>query len=452
MARRQSTRNCLTTYASNGTDAEQLSNVPIFNIKAGAVTPTTSSTAQTTIQDANADDSPPWPSFSPFISQRVSSSTSPATSSTHIASSYSQPNKQHKRRRNRARTARKSAQLATIKQQQLAMSKHPTPSKDNRNDWSGDEIDSDYEPDILVMPNTCTRTLAKLVSKQFSELSVESQKGNNYFNVSKLTRVVTNSKTGQRFFLTHWKDSLFKGSKVIKWKPTWQSEASLTGCRDMVAKILLKKKLPPSKLLFLAGNSGGGNAKESNFLTLDQIIHYSRIYAKNQNSQFYAFDTSIGFREDGIYFLVQDEHCFVFLFIRATLPSYVLGCDGANSFRNYIEDSSEAERTVKTQVKWLDFVGQRATDHCASSAVLIAREFGLLHKNLIQDPNFAVPQKIIGTKSIRNSFIPLVHKDSSDKIAKDIKNHAADHKYLCPHCNKKYIKRPALTCHIRNNH
>lgn len=262
-------------------------------------------------------------------------------------------------------------------------------------------------------------------------ISKRLDKNKNYYEVGSIKS--TKGQPPNRKFLVGWKD--FSSAE-----DSWEPEENLDCALDLMQDFLLKAGLPLSNIQGYMGSSNSHLVNRKNWLPMETLLQefdkYKNWYCKDISLPFRNFD---GFqKEDTLFFLKWDNHCYVLLFISEKKTAYI--ADGTNLFRNDTKISSEISSFLDIRLISCKFDYQRKADHCVSSAVMIGVE-------MMRSYQAKLPPLIINIpKSWYDRICAALHKYDSKSI-NSMNLKLGRRRYKCRTCTASYNKARAMRAH-----
>lgn len=284
------------------------------------------------------------------------------------------------------------------------------------------------------------------------------EKDKDYFDVEKIIRMrrVT-IQDGRRKKVT--REFLIKWSGYDARHNSWEPEPHLDGCVETLNKFLDSIHEARTKIKQRVGAEGKAKFNEDNWVEVDRILIAVKSVL-NHHSYSSGLDVAIYedrfLDHDSLYLFVHRKHCFVILH-RALEGIYMIA-DGTNS---YLKDEAIKMEVDSILGRWLEsmkFVSQCGVDHCASSAVVIAREMARLYKNRSFYDKSRWPSTISVPLKTFHRLQSIFHKHPSERLSsreENIKKKVLNRCALCGfavqsnkktairlhelHCFKKHI-------------
>lgn len=274
-------------------------------------------------------------------------------------------------------------------------------------------------------------------------------KAKHYYDVVRIAGHRGTPGDGNREFLVEW-DWPAPGSRPssVRNVRTWEPEAHLDGCIDLLQHYCLSVNLTLSKIVGLMGaDSSTGGHNESNWISMATLLgQFEQVRVRKKLPlSLLALEWNGFIKQDALYFLRHDQHCYVLLHIVNRQLAFI--ADGGNVFRTNLKVANEIKQLLGIRLVSLSFDQQLAIDHCGSSAILIGVELLKMH---CRKSRF---QELVASKSLRTELVTALHKESSQPTTKPPLGQRR--KVLdCPHCNRKFKSTQGrnLNTHLRNVH
>lgn len=226
----------------------------------------------------------------------------------------------------------------------------------------------------------------------------------------------------------------------------WKKEEELVNCPVLLEHFIRKNRLSGCSKRILSTKSKKGNlsleqANKDNWADVEQIISMVEVYGDRTSLTVKPF-TKLD-DQDGIFILTLGNHCYTVLYnskFRSCLIS-----DGQGSF---LEDPL-VRRTILlmlkpvTSVVYIPYNGQKAIDHCASSAAGIAIEFQRVYRT------GKIPREISVPSSTIERIRKVLHKSDSAKIYNWTPVSNFGNQVQCDSCGKRFKtkNRGAMNLH-----
>lgn len=199
----------------------------------------------------------------------------------------------------------------------------------------------------------------------------------------------------------------------IKWKGysdtecTWEPEANLDGCLDLLQHYLISNDLPLSEVVGLLGAPSTSKINRKNWCRMEDIL---ATFLKYKGIFFPKVELTVeswtSFKDcDGLYFLDHDRHCYVLLHLYERNLVYIV--DGGNTFITNPDVSREIRGLINFRLKPLRYSQQTRVDYCASAGVLIALELVRAYRNNL------FPKFLRSSTYFTNRVIKTMHKFES---------------------------------------
>lgn len=225
----------------------------------------------------------------------------------------------------------------------------------------------------------------------------------------------------------------------------WHFEDDLKRCIPKVNAYCAIQKLQKSsiKISSKVGSTCDLPQNEANWISIERTLQLAITYGDKNGIIPQSFNKLED--QDGLYLAQLADHCYVILWLASDRICYI--ADGLNTF---IEDNSAKEDLLPLLgrariVHAMQFDGQKANDHCASSAAALAIEFQRLYKQGIDK----LEQYICPAKGTLKRIQQIAHKEPSAKIDGRIGITQQTWGVTCPKCGKKLKSknRGALSLH-----
>lgn len=260
----------------------------------------------------------------------------------------------------------------------------------------------------------------------------KNDKRKNYFKVEKILN--HRGKDATRKFLVQWKD-------YSEDENSWEPEANMDGCIDILQDYLLKKKLPLSRVPGLVGRSSKQTTNMRNWISIDVVMSEVE---RLKNIDFKDVNIPLFFGhyldKTGIYFVRHESHCFVVLYYEKNRVAFI--ADGDNLYRRDSETSNQVRILLDIKrIRSCRYDQQVKVDHCGSSAILIALEFIRAFKWQ------KYPKLLSSSNRLRERLVKRLHHFKS----KQVKGLNILNTRLVTKCNKSYrtSKRKGYLTHIK---
>lgn len=297
---------------------------------------------------------------------------------------------------------------------------------------------------------------------------IEAEKGaedkdKDYFDVEKILKMrrVTiqegRRKTINREFLIKWAGYNAKHN-------SWEPEPHLDGCVKTLNEYLMSIGEAKTKIKQRVGAEGKAKYNEDNWVEVNRILDAVKgilglpSYSSGLDIVIYE-DRFLDI--DSLYLFVHRKHCFVILH-RIQQAIYLIA-DGTNSYMDKEATRIQVDSILKKPLHAMKFVSQCGVDHCASSAVVIARELARLYKNRSFYDQCQWPSTInVPIKSFHR-LQAIFHKYPSEKLSRreeNIRKKVMNRCVLCGftvqsnkkvairlhelHCFRKHINEAAI--------
>lgn len=232
---------------------------------------------------------------------------------------------------------------------------------------------------------------------------------------------------------------------LVKWKgyhareATWESEASLSKCYDLVNKYKnsdgRRMGRPTFRKRYGASSSSPVDLiNENNWVDFPEIMRAMKVYQDKR----LPGDISVAIAEkasmicprDSIYFIPILNHVFVALYIHSRQTAYIADGINLSLFDKFYQ--TKLSRIFLCNRTYLEYPAQQGVDHCGSSATLIALEFERLYVN--KEP---IPEVITISVSQRKKVVKSLHKEASQKIRPWTQVNDLIRHLVCDRCNYK---------------
>lgn len=233
----------------------------------------------------------------------------------------------------------------------------------------------------------------------------------------------------------------------IKWRgyteTTWEDEAHLDGCLDMLQKYLKSLGLPLSTMEAKIGATSDHD-DEANFVTISDVI---AVVTRYRNFGIHRttldIERSLEFgTEDKIFIFDVDRHCYVLLYVA---PNRGFIADGLNSYLDRPATRAAVNRAIgrrSLKIRAIRFDQQIKSDHCGSSGALIILELMRAYK-LDQLESI---EKLIAPKVLRDQKRSILHPHASETVAHTTLTQKRQ-SWTCGTCGKGFRTRNAMTAH-----
>lgn len=252
-----------------------------------------------------------------------------------------------------------------------------------------------------------------------------------------------------REFLVDWEDTIDEETKqTVSWDPSWEPEIHCNGCLDLLQDYCRVKGIPFSENEALIGADPADEGHNMyNWITMNTVLEEfakqrSRLKIKSPLTA--AEWTKFG-KEDQLYFLRHEQHCYVLLHVNSRNLAFI--ADGGNKFRRDRQVANELKQRLNIRLVSLEFSQQLKIDHCGSSAILIGIELLRLHNRGFKF------QRLSTSKSLRYDLTKYLHTQQS-KPVEQVPLREKRKALACEICGKtfKSTQGRSLTMHLFNNH